>query len=143
MAALSTTEKRNTQKTIGLRATHFGLWVLQFGAAAMFLMVGYGKLTGNPQMVAVFEQIGFGQWFRYVTGTIEVVSAIFLLIPRAAGLGALALVFTMLGAVATHLFIVGGSFAPAAVLLAVTATIAWARRDQWLRLLNIVPQANS
>lgn len=108
----------------------------------MFLMAGFGKLTSDPQMVAVFEQVGIGQWFRYLTGTIEVVSAVLLLVPRTSGLGAVALAFTMVGAIATHIFILGGSFAPAAVLLAVTTTIAWARRDQWLPLVQFVRREN-
>jgi uncharacterized membrane protein YphA (DoxX/SURF4 family) len=116
------------------------LWVLQFGAAAMFLMAGYGKLSGDPQMVGLFQAIGIGQWFRYLTGSIEVVSAILLLIPATAGLGATLLVGTMAGALATHLFLLGGNFAPAAVLFVVTATVAWARRHEVLRLLGIAPR---
>jgi hypothetical protein len=37
----------------------------------------------------------------------------------------------MLGAVFTHIFIVGGSPLPPLVLLAASAAIAWARRDQF------------
>jgi hypothetical protein len=43
----------------------------------------------------------------------------------------LALVATMTGAVFTHLFIAGGSPAPALVLGVGAAAIAWARRDQF------------
>ena len=83
------------------------LWILQIGAAGMFLMVGFLKLSGAPQLVGLFEAIGLGQWFRYLTGTLEVVGAILLLIPRTSGLGALLLVGVMAGAVMTHVFIVG------------------------------------
>jgi DoxX-like family len=55
------------------------LWVLQIAAAAMFLFAGAPKLLGAPQVVAVFETIGFGQWFRYLTGGLEVLCAILLL----------------------------------------------------------------
>src|SRR5437763_3826504 len=85
-----------------------GLWILQIAAAGMFLMAGFSKLSGNAQMVGLFDAIGLGQWFRYVTGSVEVVGAVLLLIPRLSGLGALLLVGTMLGAVATHVFVVGG-----------------------------------
>ena len=104
-----------------------GLWVLQIGAAAMFLIAGTMKLTGNPMMVQMFGAIGIGQWFRYLTGTIEVVGAILLLIPSLAVVGAVPLALTMVGAIITHLFIVGGNPAAPIVLLAATATIAWAR----------------
>jgi putative oxidoreductase len=46
--------------------------------------------------------------------------------------GALALVATMIGAVSTHLFIVGGSPAVPGILLLGSAGVAWARRHQIL-----------
>jgi putative oxidoreductase len=110
------------------RAGTIALWTVQIAAAALFLFVGSLKLAGAPMLVALFDAIGIGQWFRYLTGSIEVVSAILLLIPSLAFYGALLLVPTMVGAVLTHLFIVGGNPAPAAVLLAAAATIAWTRR---------------
>src|SRR5258708_24005794 len=113
-----------------------GLWILQIGAAGMFLMAGFSKLSGDPQMIGLFDAIGLGQWFRYVTGSLEVLSAILLLIPRLSGLGALLLVGTMLGAVATHLFLVGGSALPAIILLIVTGAIAWGRRQRTMNLLT-------
>ncbi len=113
-----------------------GLWILQIGAAGMFLMVGSFKLSGDPQMVGLFDAIGFGQWFRFVTGSVEVLGAVLLLIPRLSGLGALLLVGAMLGAAATHLFIVGGSQLPAIILLIVTGVIAWGRRQRTMNLLT-------
>jgi uncharacterized membrane protein YphA (DoxX/SURF4 family) len=111
------------------------LWILQIGAAGMFLMAGFSKLSGDPQMVGLFDAIGLGQWFRYLTGSLEIVGAVLLLIPRLCGLGALLLVGTMLGAVATHLFVVGGSPLPAIILLVVTGVIAWGRRQRTMNLL--------
>ena len=112
-----------------------GLWILQIGAAGMFLMVGFFKLSGDPRMVGLFDAIGVGQWFRYVTGSLEVLGAILLLTPRLSGLGALLLVGVMLGAVATHLFLVGGSLLGAIILLIVTGVIAWGRRKRTMNLL--------
>ena len=114
---------------------HVGLWVLQIGAAGMFLMVGFFKLSGDPQMVGLFDAIGLGQWFRYVTGSLEVLGAVLLLVPRLSGLGALLLVGVMLGAVPTHLFVVGGSPLPAIILLIVTGVTAWGRRQRTMNVL--------
>jgi putative oxidoreductase len=111
------------------RAKTIVLWTLQALAAAMFLMAGTLKLAGAPPMVQLFSAIGIGQWFRYVTGTIEIVSGVSLLVPPLAMFAALALAATMIGAVFTHLFIVGGNPAIPLVLLIVTGTIAWMRRS--------------
>src|SRR5882724_5170726 len=111
------------------------LWVLQIAAAGMFLMVGFLKLSGNAQLVGLFEAIGLGQWFRYLTGTLEVAGAFLLLIPRTSGLGALILGGVMTGAVVTHVFIVGGSPLMAIILLVVTGVVAWRRRQRTMNLL--------
>ena len=105
-------------------------WVVQVLAALMFIMAGSSKLRGAPEMVGLFEAVGVGQWFRYLTGSLEVLGAVLLLVPKLSGFGAALLVPVMVGAVATHLFIVGGSPAAAVVLLLGTAFVAWARRDQ-------------
>ena len=109
------------------RTTAGFLWALQIVSAVMFLMAGVSKLAGVPTMVQLFGVIGVGQWLRYVTGTIEVVGAALLLIPSVAPYGAAALTVTMVGAILTHLFIVGGSPVLPILLLAATSTIAWGR----------------
>ena len=105
-------------------------WTLQVGTAAMFLFAGTLKVAGVPMMVQMFGSIGLGQWFRYFTGGLEIVSAVLLLVPSLALFGALALAVTMVGAILTHLFIIGGSPAVPIVLLVAAATIAWARRNR-------------
>lgn len=130
-AATPAARERSSGKAVGI-----ALWVLRIAAAAMLGMAGFSKLSGAPEMVGLFDAIGVGQWFRYVTGGLEVLGAVLLLVPALAGVGALILVLVMLGAVATHLFIVGGSPLIALVLLLVVSTIAFALRERTLRLLG-------
>jgi putative oxidoreductase len=106
------------------------LWVVQVLGAAMFLMSGLMKLSGSEQVVQMFEAIGVGQWFRYVTGLIEFFSAVLLLVPALSAVGALLLIPTMIGAILTHLFIVGGSPAMPVALLIAMAVVAWGRWDR-------------
>jgi uncharacterized membrane protein YphA (DoxX/SURF4 family) len=105
------------------------LWVTQIALAAMFLFAGSSKLIGAPAMVALFDAIGWGQWFRYVTGAIETSAAVALLIPSAAVFGAMLLIPTMIGAIATNLFL-GQSVAPPLVLLVVASAVVWVRRHE-------------
>ena len=134
MAQVLTEGRRSGSSSTG-KIVNVVLWVLQIAAAGMFLMVGFLKLSGNPQLVGLFEAIGLGQWFRYLTGTLEVMGALLLLIPRTSGLSALMLAGVMIGAVITHVFIVGGSPLPAIILLVVTGVIAWGRRQRTMNLL--------
>jgi putative oxidoreductase len=112
------------------RPLTIALWVVQLGLALMFFMAGGNKLAGNPMMVGLFDTIGIGQWFRYVTGTLEVTGALLLLVPRISGLGAALLVPVMLGAIATHLFVLHSSPAMPLGLLVGLVFVAWGRREQ-------------
>lgn len=112
------------------RAGTVALWATQIVVAGMFFFAGGSKLAGDATMVGMFDAIGIGQWLRYLTGSIEVIAALLLLTPRLALFGALLLIPTMIGAVVTHLFIVGGSPMPAIILLVGSSAIAWVRRHQ-------------
>lgn len=124
------------QKATGERASgsRKGLTIilrtLQVLAAAAFLVAGGSKLAGAPQMVEMFEKVGVGQWLRYVTGLLEVTGAIGLLVPRYAFYGAALLATVMVGAIASHLTVLGGNPAPAMVLLLLTGTIAYLRKSR-------------
>ena len=50
-------------------------------------------------MVQMFEKVGVGQWFRFVTGAFEVSGAILLLIPRLTFYGTTLLLLVMVGGV--------------------------------------------
>jgi putative oxidoreductase len=106
------------------------LWATQILVAGMFLFSGGLKLAGADALVQLFDAIGIGQWFRYLTGSIEVIAALLLLTSRFAVFGALLLIPTMIGAIATHVFIVGGSPVIPLVLLALSSAIVWVRRHQ-------------
>lgn len=102
--ALSTTTKNRA------------VWGVRILLALAFAAAGTAKLMGVPQMVANFEAMGFGQWFRYVTGAVELLGVVLILLPRTGFFGGLWLGGTMVGAVATHLLLIGGSPVPAIVL---------------------------
>jgi hypothetical protein len=106
-------------------------WTLRVFAAAAFLAAGAAKLAGVPMMVAVFDHIGIGQWFRIVTGAIEVIGAIALLLPTTFAFSAALLAAMMLVATGVHLFVIGGSPVPAIALMAITATVAWLNRERF------------
>src|ERR1700693_2214535 len=113
-----------------------GAWTLQGVIAAAFLAAGLAKLAGVPFMVDLFAQIGLGQWCRVVTGVVEVTGAVALLVPGLASVGALWLGGTMVGAVATHLFVLHTSPAPAVVLGLLNTLIIYLRRDELVALLE-------
>lgn len=82
---------------------------MQVLLATAFLSARGAKLAGVPSMVAVFDQVGIGQWFRYLTGAVEIAGGVLALVPGAAIIGAALLVCTMASAVVTHLTVIGGN----------------------------------
>jgi putative oxidoreductase len=113
-----------------------GAWTLQGILAAAFLAAGSAKLAGVPYMVELFNQIGIGQWFRIVTGVVEVTGAIALVFPGLASIGAAWLASTMVFAVATHVLILHTSPAPAIVLGILNALVVYLRRDELAALFH-------
>lgn len=103
------------------------LWTLQVLLAAYF--VYSATLLFGDGLVGKFDDIGFGQWLRYLTGTLELAGAIGLLIPFLSGLAGIGLAGVMAGAVGTELFLLASSDAllPAVLggLAVVVAVARW------------------
>jgi uncharacterized membrane protein YphA (DoxX/SURF4 family) len=104
------------------------LWILSGLLALAFLGAGGAKLAGAAAMVQVFNKVGLGQWFRYLTGALEVAGAIGLLISRYAFYAAILLALVMVGAIIAHSTLLGTSPVAPIVLLTLSGTIAYLRK---------------
>lgn len=111
------------------------LHLLEFAMGALFLYLGGAKLLGSPAAVRLFHDIGWGQWFRYVTGVVEVTGGLLLVVPRLAGASALLLMTVMVVATGIELFVLHRPPVAATACLCAHGTIAWNRRAQTRRLL--------
>lgn len=109
-------------------------WVLQVSLGFTYLVAGLTKLTGNAAMLALFQAVGFGQWFRYVVGATETTGAVFLFTTNWSGVAAVALVPMMLGAIAVGFVVPGESPVPAALCLIGLLAVAWLRRGSTIRV---------
>lgn len=100
------------------------LWQTQTMLTVAFVAAGGSKLIGTIQMASVFDQIGVGQWFRYVTGFIGIAAGLGLLVLRTAPYAAGLLSITMLCAIGIHLYVIGGNPLPAGVLAALAGVVS-------------------
>jgi putative oxidoreductase len=95
--------------------------------AAVFALVGGAKLIGRPDMIALFHDIGIGQWFRYLTGTVEVTGAGLLIIPLVSSISAILLGIVMIVATLVELLVLHRPPVAALVCLVGHAFVAWVR----------------
>lgn len=108
----------------------YGLLAIKVVLTLAFVAAGFAKLSGQEMMVQTFEAVGVGQWFRYVTGIIEIGAVALLWVKGLQFIGAGLLVCTMAGAVLAHLLIIGPSAVPALVLGVLSAIVAYHYRAQ-------------
>lgn len=118
------------------RRDNVALWTLQAVTAVAILGAGLATIAGARQPVEMFYQIGAGEWFRYLTGTLEAAGALGLLVPWLCGVARLALAALWLGAIATHVFVIGGNPVPAIVSLVLGVAIAYGRRVRTATLVK-------
>jgi putative oxidoreductase len=112
------------------RALNITLWTLQGLLALAFVAAAAGKLLGSADMIALFDAIGVGQWFRYVTGLLELLGALLLIVPGRAAFGSVLLAAVMVGAVVAHITVLHTAPTAPLVLFALAALISWGRRLQ-------------
>jgi putative oxidoreductase len=141
---VSSTRTRGTPgRAHGAATPNVLVAMLKVASILVFFIGGAAKLLGTAAMVGLFNVIGVGHWFRYLTGAVEIVGAILLIVPPLAGVGALLLMAVMVGAITTEIFILKRfPFTPMAFLI-ILATIAWAHRDQAMRLVAHVRRRRS
>jgi putative oxidoreductase len=102
-------------------------WVLRLAAAGVFVAVGLSKLRSDPFWVQMFGKIGLGDWFRYLTGALQVGGGLLFLVPRARYVAALLAGGTMAGAIVVHLLVLGtgvaGAIIPFVLLVFIAAVV--------------------
>jgi hypothetical protein len=97
-----------------------GAWLPRIVVAFLFIFVGKSKFADHGECVAIFAKIGFGQWFRYFTGVLQMLGGVLVLVPKTFPFGILLIGCTMAGAMGAWIFFLGQPFTaiiPGALLL--------------------------
>ena len=88
---------------MSLNAKTVILWILRLLAAAIMLQTLFFKFTAAPESIYIFSTLGMEPWGRIVTGTMELIASVLILIPATTGIGALLGIGLMGGAIFFHL----------------------------------------
>ncbi len=106
-------------------------WVIRSAVAFVFVSSGLEKFgIGGGEWTGIFHRIGFGDWFRYLTGVLEVLGGVLLMIPVASIAGAALLVTCMVGAILAHIFKLGDPFSSIINILLIVAIIFAGRKPK-------------
>jgi putative oxidoreductase len=123
-----------------LKITH---WVVRAAVAFIFISTGLEKFSIGPgeEWIRIFSKIGIGDWFRYLTGAMEIAGGLLLLIPLATMAGVVLLMVCMLGAIVCHLFVLGDPFSSIINVGLILAILAAGRQpkpeDEELTTMNL------
>ena len=112
------------------KALNITLWAIQVIAAMAFCLTGASKLAGAQSMVQLFAAVGYGQWFRYFTGALEIGGALLIIFPGTAFLGACVLALVMSGATIANVTMLHTSPALPLSLLALMVIIGIGRHKR-------------
>lgn len=83
------------------------IWIVKLIAVVILVQTLYFKFTGAEESVYIFQTLGVEPYGRIGSGVVELIASILILIPRTTLLGALLGIGTMVGAIFSHLFVLG------------------------------------
>jgi uncharacterized membrane protein YphA (DoxX/SURF4 family) len=82
-------------------------WICRVAAAVILLQTLFFKFSAAPESVYIFTKVGLEPWGRIGSGVAELIAAILILIPATTWLGAGLALAVMLGAIFSHLTVLG------------------------------------
>jgi uncharacterized membrane protein YphA (DoxX/SURF4 family) len=83
------------------------IWLLRIITAVILLQTLYFKFSAAAESVYIFTTLGIEPYGRIGSGIVELIASILILIPKTTIIGAVLAIGTMLGAICSHLFILG------------------------------------
>jgi uncharacterized membrane protein YphA (DoxX/SURF4 family) len=107
-------------------------WVVRAAVAFVFVSSGLEKFSIGPgaEWIKMFARIGWGDWFRYLTGGMEIAGGILLMLPVLSTAGAALLVACMAGAILFHIFVLGDPFSSIINILLIVAILFATRKPR-------------
>lgn len=82
-------------------------WTLRIIAAGILFQTLFFKFTGAEESVYIFSSLGMEPYGRIGSGIAELIAAVLILIPKTTLLGALLSCGVMIGAIFSHIFVLG------------------------------------
>lgn len=104
---------------------HVFSWILRLAVAVILAQTLFFKFSGASESIAIFTKLGIEPWGRYLSGTIELISVVLVLIRSTVFLGALLGMGVISGAIVSHLTVLGVESGNDGGLLFILALVVW------------------
>lgn len=90
-----------------MRTKNISSLILRIGIAIIFLQTLYYKFTAHPDSVFIFSKLGLEPFGRIGLGILELITSILILVPRSKVVGLFITLGIILGAIFSHLLVLG------------------------------------
>ena len=90
-----------------MKAKKIFSWILRLTVAVILLQTLYFKFTGHADSVHIFSELGVEPWGRIGLGVIELITVLLILLPKTKIFGMITSLGIMLGAVFSHIMVLG------------------------------------
>lgn len=105
-------------------------WALRLTVAIIILQTLYFKFTAHPDSVHIFSALGIEPWGRIGLGIVELITALLILTPKTKIIGMINSLGIIIGAVFSHLLVLGvtvgndgGSLFTLAIIVFIASTL--------------------
>ena len=105
-------------------------WALRLTVAIILLQTLYFKFTAHPDSVHIFSALGIEPWGRMGLGIVELITALLILTPKTKIIGMINSLGIIIGAVFSHLLVLGvtvgndgGSLFTLAIIVFIASTL--------------------
>ena len=105
-------------------------WTLRIIVAVILLQTLYFKFTAHPDSVHIFSALGVEPWGRIGLGIVELITALLIVLPKSKIIGMATSLVIILGAVFSHILILGinvsndgGTLFSLAIIVLIATTI--------------------
>lgn len=120
------------------------IWILRITASVILLQTLFFKFSGAEESIYIFSTLGVEPYGRIGSGIVELIAAILILMPKSTWIGALGASGVMMGAILSHLFVLGIEvenddgllFALAVITLLCSLGLLYFNKNKLSNLLN-------
>lgn len=120
------------------------IWILRITASVILLQTLFFKFSGAEESVYIFSTLGVEPYGRIGSAVAELIAAILILIPKTTWIGAFGATGIMIGAILSHLFVLGIEvqndggllFALAVITLLCSLGLLYFNKNKLSNLLN-------